>query len=288
MGDQDLMAWLMEEFHKTPSWDKPIPQEERDIFDGDVWTLWFRNNWHIPLIAIAIYVPIVFIGPSILNALDFHFKSKALTGLWSLSLSLFSMWGASILIPELFFHEDSGLLTQGLQGIICGEARWGFGRSGFAIGVFVLSKIPELFDTVLLVLAGRPVIFLHWYHHITVLLFCWHCFSIQAPIGLSFVAMNYTVHAIMYFYYFLTQLGPEMRKIIAIVKTPITILQTSQMFVGTFVCISFLVKEEEDCKKGANRMNAVLGLVMYSTYFYLFFQFLLQQCRGQNKKQKKN
>ena len=39
--------------------------------------------------------------------------------------------------------------------------------------LFMWSKFPELFDTVLLVLRGRPVIFLHWYHHITVLLFCW-------------------------------------------------------------------------------------------------------------------
>ena len=39
--------------------------------------------------------------------------------------------------------------------------------------MFMWSKFPELFDTVLLVLRGRPVIFLHWYHHITVLMFCW-------------------------------------------------------------------------------------------------------------------
>ena len=38
--------------------------------------------------------------------------------------------------------------------------------------MFMLSKFPELVDTVLLVLRGRPVPFLHWYHHITVLLYC--------------------------------------------------------------------------------------------------------------------
>jgi len=281
------MAWLMEEFHKTPPWTTPIPQEQRDEFNGDIWSDFCKNNWHIPLIAVGIYLPIVFLGPSILNGLDWHFKSKLLTGLWSLCLSLFSMWGASILIPVLLFHEDLGILNVGIDPGMCGGARWGFGTPGVAVVLFVFSKIPELFDTVLHVLAGRPVIFLHWYHHVTVLLYCWHCLSIKASAALSFITMNYTVHAIMYFYYFLTQLGTEVRKSIAIVKTPITILQTSQMFVGTFVSIYALVLDKEACTR-ENKMNPILGLVMYSTYFVLFFQFLIQQCRRQNKKQKKN
>jgi hypothetical protein len=31
--------------------------------------------------------------------------------------------------------------------------------------LFCMSKVPELFDTVLLVLRKKPVITLHWYHH---------------------------------------------------------------------------------------------------------------------------
>ena len=36
------------------------------------------------------------------------------------------------------------------------------------------------------------------YHHITVLLFCWHSYATESSTGLYFVAMNYSVHAIMY------------------------------------------------------------------------------------------
>lgn len=42
--------------------------------------------------------------------------------------------------------------------------------------------------------------------------------------GLYFVAMNYTVHAIMYFYYFLTALGYRPRWALAV-----TVFQLSQV-----------------------------------------------------------
>lgn len=38
-------------------------------------------------------------------------------------------------------------------------------------------QVPELVDTLFIVLRKKPLIFLHWYHHITVLLFCWHAFA---------------------------------------------------------------------------------------------------------------
>lgn len=39
---------------------------------------------------------------------------------------------------------------------------------------FMWSKAVELGDTFFLILRKRPVIFLHWYHHVSVLLFTWH------------------------------------------------------------------------------------------------------------------
>lgn len=60
--------------------------------------------------------------------------------------------------------------------------------------VRVLVQIPELGDTVFVVLRKKPLIFLHWYHHVTVLLYCWHSYYEQTTYGLYFISMNYTVH----------------------------------------------------------------------------------------------
>ena len=40
------------------------------------------------------------------------------------------------------------------------------GPSGFWTTAFVFSKIPELGDTAFLVVKKKPVIFLHWFHHV--------------------------------------------------------------------------------------------------------------------------
>ena len=58
-----------------------------------------------------------------------------------------------------------------------------------------------------MILRNREVIFLHWFHHATVLLYCWHAFHNSIAPGIWFAAMNYVVHSIMYLYYFLAATG---------------------------------------------------------------------------------
>ena len=97
--------------------------------------------------------------------------------------------------------------------------------------LFILSKIPELVDTAFIVVRKRSVITLHWYHHFTVMLFCWHAFGTFAGDGLWFAAMNLTVHAFMYAFYALTALGYRPTKFAHIITSG----QIAQMVVGTAV-----------------------------------------------------
>ncbi len=69
------------------------------------------------------------------------------------------------------------------------------------IMLFCLSKVPELVDTLFLILRKKPVIFLHWYHHFITLLYCWWGWASQTPTGRTFAGMNLFVHSIMYSYY---------------------------------------------------------------------------------------
>ena len=129
----------------------------------------------------------------------------------------------------------------------------------------------------------KKLIFLHWYHHITVLLYCWHSYVTKSPPGIFFVVMNYTVHAIMYFYYFLmaAKLKPKFINPIFI-----TAAQISQMFIGVAVtCLGFYYyKTDPNCQIEAE--NNTAAFVMYGSYLFLFLQFFVGRYAGDNNKNK--
>ena len=82
----------------------------------------------------------------------------------------------------------------------------------FWSSLFKISKIIELGDTVFIVRRKQPLIFLHWYHHITVLVYTWYGYTIRTSSGRWYLAMNYTVLSVMYSYYAMRALKYRTRK----------------------------------------------------------------------------
>lgn len=108
----------------------------------------------------------------------------------------------------------------------------------------------------------------------TVLLYCWHAFVNRTSTGFWFVTMNYTVHSIMYTYYFLATIG--LRKIVRQIAPLITTMQLAQMFMGCFVTYYAATAYwsgdgEKSCH--VNPANFKMGLGMYSSYLVLFARF---------------
>lgn len=141
-------------------------------------------------------------------------------------------------------------------------ATWTFNWMGY-------SKVFELFDTLFLVIKKRPVITLHWYHHITVLVYVWlaHVFA-RTNVYLVFTVMNAFVHVLMYFYFALTAI-----RIYFPFPQFLTILQIAQMVVG-----SYAVYSSGQCPE--NPLNWWFGMLMYLSYFVLFSKFFLDKYRG--------
>lgn len=191
--------------------------------------------------------------------------------MWNLFLAIFSFCGAIRNVPHLIYS----LSTRGVYYTICEDclSHYGHGASGFWGVLFVFSKIPELFDTVFIILRKKPLLFLHYYHHITVLLYSWKSFSTLASSGIYFVSMNYTVHAVMYFYYFLAAIGRRPHSWARFV----TILQLSQMAVGVAVCGSSLVYRYHNIPCATTDESLKWGILMYSSYFALFFKFFIDR-----------
>jgi len=201
---------------------------------------------------------------------------------WNLFLSVFSFIGAIRTAPFLL----NSIVHRGFYHSVCAPAvpHYGHGPEGFWVTIFILSKVPELLDTLFIVLRKKPLIFLHWYHHITVLLFCWHAYATLSSSGLYFVAMNYSVHAIMYFYYFLTAIGYRPKWALLV-----TVMQLSQMVFGVIVCIASIYYMRSGAKCYVDPDNLKWAVIMYSSYFALFLKFFLERyfMRTSSKKQKK-
>jgi elongation of very long chain fatty acids protein 6 len=235
---------------------------------------WMCEHIAVPIVAVLLYAVLIF------GFQAFFAKRKPLNwrntmAMWNLFLSVFSGIGVLRTMPQLIHN----LTYYEMREVFCydPESQYGSGSTGLWVLLFVLSKFPELFDTFFIVIHKKPLILLHWYHHISVLLYCWHSYVYRAPHGLIFCAMNYTVHSIMYFYYFLMAVNAKPKAFKAIY---ITMLQISQMIVGVAVTIAgcyFLWFDPKYDTKNCSltKTNNIAALVMYGSYLALFLEFFL-------------
>ena len=124
-------------------------------------------------------------------------------------------------------------------------------------------------DTVFIVLRKQRLIFLHWYHHITVLLYSWYSYKDQVAGGGWFMTMNFCVHALMYSYYAARAAGCRVPRPLAAL---ITAAQISQMAVGvTVAALVWRWMPRGDCPSYPD--NVVWAVLMYLSYLLLFSRF---------------
>jgi len=202
--------------------------------------------------------------------------TRGLLACWNALLCVFSFAGALRTVPHLLYL----ITTRTFEETICTppvhpQHGWGLGATGMWVQLFILSKIPELFDTFFIVQRKRPLIFLHWYHHVTVLLYCWHSYATEASQALYFVAMNYSVHATMYGYYCLKALKIQP----PIPDYCITFCQIAQMVVGFGVQCASLMYHLADTNGtcGVKHENMIAGAAMFASYFALFVAFAVKR-----------
>jgi hypothetical protein len=79
------------------------------------------------------------------------------------------------------------------------------GTLGFFIYIFYLSKYVELIDTFILIAKGKDLLFLHCYHHCSMLFVTWSWFAFPWLEGAWWCAVvNSIIHSFMYYYYLRT------------------------------------------------------------------------------------
>jgi len=232
-----------------------------------------EHPWTIPIVAIGVYLAFVHGVQSKKEDATVKEPSSSLLNTllkyWNLFLTLLSLiMLIGIGLPVLKFGLENGPLEA-----ICDskDQRWK-GPGFFFLAVFAYSKYAELLDTAFLIIRRRPVSFLHWYHHCTVLAYSWFACIVKFSPGYYFAIVNCFVHTIMYWYYYRRASG-----VFLSYDKFITVIQMAQMVLGVIVTgvwtFLWAVAPAHRCHNSHAVAAIGSGVVMYASYFYLFYKF---------------
>jgi elongation of very long chain fatty acids protein 6 len=227
---------------------------------------WMGSHWHYSFTFTAAYLSSIVIGQFLMRDRK-PFSLRGPLTLWNSALAIFSIAATLRTLPELIMI----LIGQnGIYNSVCSKCDSVSPDSAYWAWLFVLSKVVELGDTAFIVLRKQPLLFLHWYHHMTVLLYSWYSYSEYIAPARWFVVMNYLVHSLMYSYYALKSLRFRIPRPISMT---ITTLQLSQMVVGLGVNFyAYSVKATGgSCDVPYKHLH--MGFCMYASYFALFAHF---------------
>ncbi|VDL70438.1 unnamed protein product [Nippostrongylus brasiliensis] len=142
---------------------------------------------------------------------------------------------------------------------------------GYWVLLWVLSKIPELVDTIFIVLRKRPLMFMHWYHHALTGYYAIVNYHEDNAHMFWVVWMNYGIHAAMYSYYLLRSLRVRVPPQVA------QIITTSQMIqfvvaIAAQLHVGFLSVTSIQQKYAVTFRGWSIGVFMLVTYLLLWIR----------------
>ncbi|VVC28054.1 ELO family, conserved site,ELO family [Cinara cedri] len=145
---------------------------------------------------------------------------------------------------------------------------------------FSVSKIIDLLDTVFFVLRKKQshISFLHVYHHVNMVITCFlHLRFIKSENAVYGTIVNSFVHVVMYSYYFLTVLGPNMQKYLWW-KKYLTRIQIVQFLFGISYCVSLFAF---NCTFPKSFIAYILADV--AVFLFLFVKFYKKTYKRREK-----
>jgi len=237
-------------------------------FDHEAARHWIDGTKYFSLWLSAIYVILIFAGQQWMSSRS-PFDLRIPLFLWSSVLSVFSIIGTFRTVPELY----SAVVNYGWTYSVCNSFFY-HGSSGFWAFLFTMSKAYELGDTLFIVLRRQPLIFLHWYHHITVMLYTFYSYPEHVSAGRWYIVMNYIVHSFMYTYYALRAVRVPVP---SLVRMSVTLLQILQMIIGLVVSVSVFINKRNGVKCDQSHFFINAAILMYGSYLVLFIHFFIQQ-----------
>jgi len=260
----------------------------RDIFE-------YPWIFILPGVSVPLYLAMVFFLPYFIHKKR---ECKLAMQIWNFLLTLLSVAMFAVLSTSVF--ADMLNYSNPVYYVSClPGGSLTVGLVPYAAIAFMFSKYLELVDTLFLILKKKEVIFLHWYHHATVLVYSWFSVILMYPPANIFGIVNSFVHCVMYSYYFIASFGvrPWWGKYV-------TRIQLAQMVVGILTTTSWayyyylsdlpcgfwspLAKNLTVYNIPAESLLMISTLVMYVSYFILFLNLYLNRFGGANNTESKS
>ena len=158
---------------------------EKNLVDFTKAHKWLEQNWTCSIKATVAYLLIIY-GTRRLMRNREKFDLRRALALWNLILAVFSVVGAMRMWPVIYEIYQK----HGFKGAVC----YRYYKSPiihFWSLLFTLSKVPELIDTVFVVLRKQKLMFLHWYHHASVLVCSFYLYKDKMSGIMLYAAVNY-------------------------------------------------------------------------------------------------
>ena len=251
----------------------------RYLREPELMQIWLVGLWPaVPLCLSALYLILVFLAKKWMEGRSSMKLRPALIA-WNTCLAVFSIIAFIQFTPSGLIHE---LLQGGFIHSVCLLKPFSDPELNFWTTLFILSKFVEFGDTFFLVFKKSPLTFLHVYHHVTVAMYTWFGGTDGSSVGHWFCAMNYGVHSVMYTYFMLKSLGVNLPSTVA---RSITILQLSQFIMGLVCIVVAAVRLWQGKECNTTETCAIVGLIIYGSYFVLFLNFFYHRyVKGRSKK----
>jgi len=254
------------------------------------------STWRAPAITIFAYLATVRFLKHVVVPRTGTFKLKGVFFVHNSILSMASSVVLAVMVARLVGNWfDAGAGSMAAFKVWCDPYPVQFwqGRLTALYYINYLFKYYELFDTVLMVLRGKPMPFLHVYHHAATLLLCWNQLHEHSGCQWAPIAINLAVHVVMYYYYAVSSLGVRVWW-----KRYLTMFQITQFVVDVISCTLasvFVISGhykwkvfgawwEENGFCSGTPLGAAVGVGILFSYLLLFIKFYVGTYKSKKAK----
>ncbi|XP_023212708.1 putative fatty acid elongation protein 4 [Centruroides sculpturatus] len=260
------------------NYNRTIPVEPlffETVFTAGAVRNFFCTYWHYSIYISIFYILAIKILQRYMKDRPPYNFNRAFT-IWNGILAVYSICSSIRLIPILF--EQFKHFT--FYEILCNKSIVdNTSPLLFWATLFAFSKVWELGDTIMIILHKRKLMFLHCYHHPTMLIMSWYASYKRSTYLMMIVYTNLYVHSLMYTYFTVKCMSIKISSTIAMF---ITATQVTQMwFALLLTCwMYWLLLNEQPCDTSFEILKFVFVVAL--SYLYLFTQLFYKSyiCRS--------